>query len=292
MHRGGAGLSCMHPPSSQRSSPLTLLRVKGRFFDAGGVSIHFTDEGRGAPLVLLHGFAVDADLNWRLPGIVRSLRKEFRVIAMDLRGHGLSGKPHDAESYGRLLFDDVWRLLDHLGLERAHVAGYSLGGFVTLKLATTHPERLVSASVLGAGWESLQAGPFGETIARLVEELETKGSIGPVSGHLGGERRAPSLRHRLWVQLATRFFNDRRALAGVLRGTPALAVTEAELRALRVPVCSITGSDDTLVAGARALVGRVPDLTQTVLPGADHVAAPLRRQFRQALAAFLRAHPG
>jgi pimeloyl-ACP methyl ester carboxylesterase len=129
-------------------------RVEGGHFDSQGVRIHFTDEGSGTPLVLLHGFAVNADLNWRLPGLTETLAREFRVISMDLRGHGLSGKPHDPELYGEAMAEDVIALLDHLGIEKAHLAGYSLGGVITLKLATTHPDRLLSASPLGAGWEN------------------------------------------------------------------------------------------------------------------------------------------
>jgi pimeloyl-ACP methyl ester carboxylesterase len=103
-------------------------RVEGHYFESGGVRLHFTDEGSGPPVVLLHGFAVNADLNWRLPGVTQALTPEFRVISLDLRGHGLSGKPHEPEQYGRLMADDVIALLDHLGIEKAHVVGYSLGG--------------------------------------------------------------------------------------------------------------------------------------------------------------------
>lgn len=69
-------------------------RVEGRCFDSNGVCLRYTVEGEGESVVLLHGFAVNADINWRLPGITQALAKEFRVIAMDLRGPGLSGKPH------------------------------------------------------------------------------------------------------------------------------------------------------------------------------------------------------
>jgi pimeloyl-ACP methyl ester carboxylesterase len=130
---------------------LATRRVCGQWLDADGVRLHYTDEGAATPVVLLHGFAVNADLNWRPPGITAALVRGFRVIALDLRGHGLSDKPHDPGRYGMEMLEDIPRLLDHPGIERAHVVGYSLGGIITLKLAATHPERLLSAAVLGAG---------------------------------------------------------------------------------------------------------------------------------------------
>ena len=79
---------------------LLIHRVEGSFVVLEGVPIHYTTEGEGEPVVLLHGFAVNADLNWRLVGITERLATEFRVIAVDQRGHGLSGKPHEPASYG------------------------------------------------------------------------------------------------------------------------------------------------------------------------------------------------
>jgi pimeloyl-ACP methyl ester carboxylesterase len=267
---------------------LGMPRKKGRFFDSEGARIHFTDEGSGEPVVLVHGFAVNADLNWRLPGIMRTLRRRFRVVAMDMRGHGLSDKPHGTEHYGLCMVADVRRLLDELQIERAHVVGYSLGGFVVLKLATLEPSRLISASILGAGWEQPARGAFMDGLARLADEIESTGSVGPISANLGSSRRRPSLRHRIWVRLVTRLLNEPAALAAVIRSTPELGVTEAELAAIELPVCSIVGEHDPLLEGARALRGRVRRLTHLVVPRADHLQAPLRSGLQQGLLQFLR----
>ncbi|HEX72751.1 MAG TPA: alpha/beta fold hydrolase, partial [Candidatus Hydrogenedentes bacterium] len=93
-------------------------RVTGDYFDSNGVRIHYTVEGAGDPVILVHGFAANADLNWRLPGVTKALAKEFRVIALDNRGHGLSDKPHDPQQYGAEMIEDVVRLMDHLGIEK------------------------------------------------------------------------------------------------------------------------------------------------------------------------------
>jgi pimeloyl-ACP methyl ester carboxylesterase len=258
------------------------------------VSIHFTDEGPrdGEPVVLIHGFAVNANLNWRLPGVTAALARDFRVISMDLRGHGRSGKPHDDSRYGPHMADDVIRLLDHLNIERAHVIGYSLGGFVALKLAASASasERLRSASVLGAGWEPPDNSEFLEALPRLADQLEAGRGVGPLMGNLGAGRSKPGLLHQVWVKLMTRYFNDQRALIGVIRSAPELAVTGAELEAIRIPVCSIVGSADPLLVAVDAMRGRVLDHTITVVNGADHLGAPMRAEFHQGLRQFLLGH--
>jgi pimeloyl-ACP methyl ester carboxylesterase len=99
------------------------------------VRIRFVEEGAGEPVVLLHGFAGSLTNAWRGTGVLADLSKDHRVVAMDLRGHGRSGKPHSADAYGDEMVQDVVRLMDHLKMPRAHVVGYSLGGAVAAKLA-------------------------------------------------------------------------------------------------------------------------------------------------------------
>jgi pimeloyl-ACP methyl ester carboxylesterase len=265
-------------------------RVEGSHFDSQGVRIHFTDEGSGTPLVLLHGFAVNADLNWRLPGLTEVLAREFRVISMDLRGHGLSGKPHEPELYGEAMAEDVIALLDHLGIEKAHLAGYSLGGVITLKLATTHPERLLSASPLGAGWENPEDSTFLVALAGIAEALESGRGVPPLAASLGGDREAPGFLHTIWVRIMTGWLNDGPALAAVVRGVGGLTIDREALRRISVPVCSIVGTRDPMKPGVDAMVGVVPDHTVVFLEGADHLQAPRSADLAKALLEFLRGH--
>jgi pimeloyl-ACP methyl ester carboxylesterase len=265
-------------------------RVSGRYFDSNGVPLHYTVEGEGEPVVLLHGFAVNADINWRLPGITRALARTFRVIAMDLRGHGLSGKPHDHRQYGVEMVDDVPRLLDHLNIDKAHVVGYSLGGMIALKLAVTHPERLLTASPLGAGWERPETSAFLGAVDEIEEALKSGHGVGPLSAHLGGEREKPGILHTLWVKLATQYLNDGIALGDMVRALPELAVEEEDVRRISVPMCSIVGSRDPLKAGVDAMQGLVPDLEVTVLEGSDHIRAPGRPELLGTLKCFLEKH--
>lgn len=121
-------------------------------FDSAGTKIHYTVEGAGEPVLLIHGYRANGNLNWRVPGVNRLLSSDYRVIALDARGHGASDKPTEVDAYGEHMVEDAVRLLDHLQIERAHVVGYSMGGMITMKLTALHPERVRSAVVGGMGW--------------------------------------------------------------------------------------------------------------------------------------------
>ncbi len=95
-------------------------------------------ETSGTPVVLLHGFTGSADM-WLMNGVAAALRGRHRVLALDCRGHGLSDKPHDPMKYGLQMADDIVELLDHLGYERAHVHGFSLGGWILAQLLASPP---------------------------------------------------------------------------------------------------------------------------------------------------------
>ena len=264
-------------------------RVVGNYFDSAGVRIHYTDEGRGTPLVLIHGFAINADLQWRSIGLTQTLSKDYRVIAPDLRGHGLSDKPRDPAMYGARMADDIVRLLDHLNIAKAHVVGYSFGGFVTLKLAAAHPERLLSAAVCGAGWEkpSVDNQTFAEAVAKA---LETGEGFGPLNQRLGLPPEPARLRTRFLIKLILYCLNDRHALAAVMRGGLGLAVTEDELRANRVPVLAMIGEKDGLRPGAEELGKRMANCTLVIIEGGGHMKTTEKPAFLAELQAFLAKH--
>ena len=108
-------------------------------FDSDGVPIHYLVTGRaeGEPVVLIHGFAGNIETGGQ---VIAVLQKDYKVIALDCRGHGGSGKPHDPAKYGVEMANDVARLLDHLKIDKAHVVGYSMGSGIALNFAVHHPE--------------------------------------------------------------------------------------------------------------------------------------------------------
>ncbi|HPO13084.1 MAG TPA: alpha/beta hydrolase [Candidatus Hydrogenedentes bacterium] len=265
---------------------ITPERVEGACFDSAGVRIHYTDEGQGTPVLLVHGLAVNADVQWRWRGLMQLLTKDYRVIALDTRGHGLSDKPHDPAMYGIQMVEDIVRLLDHLHIEKAHVVGYSFGGFITLKLVATHPERLLSAAVCGAGWEqpTEENLVFGEAVAQAMEKGK---GFGPLNKRLGLGDGPPPLYEKLVMKLALYYFNDRRALAATMRGGLELAVSEEELRANRVPVLVMVGSKDGLRPDSEELAKRMANCALVIVEGGGHINTSGKTAFHTGLLSFL-----
>ena len=126
--------------------------------NVNGCPINYIVEGTGAPVMLIHGFASSLQGNWRAPGIVDAIVKAGRqVIAIDCRGHGRSGKPHDPAAYAdSAMADDAVAVLDHLHIEKADLAGYSMGGFLSSTLLVNRPERWRSVIISGMGDELLK----------------------------------------------------------------------------------------------------------------------------------------
>ncbi len=261
----------------------------GHYFDAEGIQIYYTDEGEGVPVVLLHGFACNGHLEWRKNRVIEALRKEYRVIVPDQRGHGRSDKPHTPEQYGVQMVEDVVRLLDHLNIEKAHVVGYSMGGFITLKLIAMHPERLISAAPCGAGWELVtnENMAFGEAVAKAIE---TRDGFGPLGKRLGLRDAPPTLLDKVIAVVALDVFNERLALAAVMRGMHTLAVTQEELQQNTVPVLTIIGGSDGLLASAEALAAHMANHEMSVLDSKDHVTTPDCGEFMDELVPFLKKH--
>src|SRR5688572_7199163 len=140
-------------------------------FEHDGVEIAFLDQGHGEPIVLVHGFASTAQVNWVNPGWVATLAKaRRRVIALDNRGHGASSKLYDPTVYhSARMAEDVRALLDHLDLTRADVMGYSMGARISAFFALAHPDRLRRAVFGGLGIHLVRGVGLPESIAEALE---------------------------------------------------------------------------------------------------------------------------
>jgi pimeloyl-ACP methyl ester carboxylesterase len=264
------------------------------FFDSGGVKIRYVDAGRGEPVVLIHGFASSIDANWGQTKVLDALSKDFRVVALDVRGHGKSDKPHDAASYGLAVVEDVTRLLDYLHIARAHIVGYSMGGAIAGKLITVHPDRVISA-VFGGSAPRLGWTPQAERGANeLAESLEQGHGMRPLILRLAPPNEPKPSDEAIERQSqASLGRNDALALAAVQRGIKEQAVTLAEVRALRMPLLAVIGSADPIKAGVDAFKQIKPDLKVVVIDGATHSGArgaPARPEFAAAVHDFLAAH--
>ncbi len=263
-------------------------RVQGQYFDSNGVRIHYTVDGQGEPVILVHGFAANADANWRAPGIIKALAKDYQVIAFDNRGHGLSDKPHDPAAYGKEMCNDIVRMMDHLHIQKAHVVGYSMGGFITYKFLTMYPERLLSAAPCGAGWE--RDGEDSALREEIAASLDRGEGFLPQFKALAPEgKKVPSRLAKRFDQVLTKV-NDEKALAAAMRGMDNLRVTEEQLRANKVPTLTIIGADDPLRKGVDPMKGVMANQEIVYLKRRDHTTALPDPKFLKTLRAFIKRH--
>jgi pimeloyl-ACP methyl ester carboxylesterase len=269
---------------------IPTARAADQYFDSAGVKVRYVEEGKGEPVLLIHGFGASADLQWRLPGLIRALAKNYHVITYDNRGHGKSGKPHDVKDYGMNLVEDPVRLLDHLKIKKAHVVGYSMGAMITAKLLATHPERLRTATLGGAGPVANDPRMLSFTNL-LADSLDQGKGIGPlIEGLTPPGKPRPTADQIKTINQLFGAVNDTKALAAVARSFKDLAVTDAELKANRVPTLAIVGADDPLKVGVDTLPKRMSDVKLVVIPGSDHMNAFIRPQFLQTVEAFIAEH--
>src|SRR5579863_10355996 len=135
------------------------------------VELAYLDQGEGEPIVLVHGFASTAAVNWVHPGWITTLvNDQRRVIALDNRGHGASAKLYDPAAYhSSIMAEDVRALLDHLALTRADVMGYSMGARIAAYLALQHPQRVRSAVFGGLGSHLIEGVGLPMSVASALE---------------------------------------------------------------------------------------------------------------------------
>jgi len=263
-------------------------RTEGQYFDSDKVPIYYTIEGNGETIILLHSFAVNADLSYRRPGITQELSKNFRVIAFDIRGHGLSGKPHDPDKYGLEMGYDLIRLMDHLNIDKAHIVGFSLGGFIALKLAPRYQDRFESLSLICSGWEKPDESKFTDVVARAKKELNSGKGIDPIFEQLVPDNHISTPSHRFWLHFMTRFLNDRFALIAMLDRLQDLYLTEQEIKSIHIPVLSIVGDKDPFLKGAEALDSVALNHKLHIVKNAGRVKIPLRDETTKEIINFIK----
>lgn len=256
------------------------------FFDSDGVRIRYITLGEGEPVVLVHGFTATLESNWG-PRTVKKLAENYRAIAFDNRGHGKSDKPHSPEAYGTHMVDDIVRLLDHLGIEKAHIVGYSMGGFITAKMTTMYPERMLSATLGGAGWMDPENQVI-ELNDELAQSLENGHGMGPLIKALTpAGRPEPTEQQIAVINNMMEATNDVKALAAVIRAMGQLSVTREELEANQVPTLALIGSIDPLIASVIPMQGVMPNLEIVRIEGANHLTASRHPVFMSALQTHL-----
>jgi pimeloyl-ACP methyl ester carboxylesterase len=222
-------------------------------FKANGVKIAYSVQGKGEPVVLIHGWLSSAGLNWDLPGTTALLAKDFQVIELDVRGHGQSDKPTKEEDYGDELVADVVRLLDHLKIKKAHIVGYSMGGIITANFIAKHPDRVLSGTLGGMGWH--KKGGFGELGFGMIGKNDPNAKAVTICG----------------------------------RSLAKLSLTEEQIKSIKVPVTVLVGDKDDLIR--KLYVDPLKDARKDWpiidIEDANHISCILKKQFKEEIHKWL-----
>ena len=229
-------------------------------FTSDGLDLAYDEfgpaDGRKA-IVLVHGFSANRTENWKRMGWYDAIAgKGLRGLALDCRGHGGSAKPHQPEKYDRIaMARDVFALMDHAGVESAHLLGFSMGAHIALTAAMEEGGRIDHLVVAGVGGKIFEPGREPGAMARAMEADSPDDITDPML--------------RSFRLFADEQKEDRLALAACSNG-PREAITKDALRAIRRPTLVIAGSRDQLAGPPQGLADAIAGARAVTLPGCDH----------------------
>lgn len=247
-------------------------------FKHGDAEIAYLDMGDGEPILLIHGFASNKEVNWVGPSWVTTLtRAGRRVIALDNRGHGRSTKFHDPAAYhSTKMADDARALLDHLEISRADVMGYSMGARITAFLALNHPGRVRSAILGGLGIRLVEGVGLPQSIADAMDAP----SLADVTDPQG----------RTFRSFAEQTHSDLAALAACIRGSRQ-TLGRADVAGIATPLLVAVGTQDVVAGSAQGLTELVPGARALDIPGRDHMLAVGDKVYKSGVLQFLQERP-
>ena len=250
-------------------------------FKSGGLSIAYDDiqPDAGKTVLLIHGFATSRAENWRRLGWYGAFeRKGYRVVALDQRGHGESDKPHDPAAYGReALLGDIVGLMDHLGLGRVDLMGYSMGARMALQMALSHRGRIDNLIVGGIGGGMFE--PPDPSKAPTMTMAEAMQAADPES--------IPDKTLRGFRLFADGQGEDRLALAAFTEGRMGGGFDKDDLGGILTPTLVVAGSLDEMAGDPQALADLIPGAKSVTLPACDHFSAIPHALYKAAVFDFL-----
>lgn len=248
-------------------------------FSSQNVRLAYIDEPpaagcRGDPILLIHGFASTHAINWVFTQWVKTLTDAGRrVIAFDNRGHGRSDKLYDPKAYAvPVMAEDARNLLDHLGIAKADVMGYSMGARIAAFLTKSHREKVRSLILGGIGENLVEGGQVLLGVAEAMEAPSVDALTDPVQ--------------KMFRQFAEATKSDLHALAACSRGARHV-FTEKELREFDLPVLIAVGAKDEVAGDAQRLATLFPHARMLPIPDRDHNRAVGDLVFKRGVLEFL-----
>jgi len=243
----------------------------------GDVEIAYLDEGPRSsipPVILVHGFASNKEVNWIYPQWVSTLTKTGRrVIALDNRGHGKSSKLYDPAAYhSATMAEDVRALLDHLGIERADCMGYSMGARICAFLALKHPTRVRSVVLGGLGIKLTDGVGLPESIADALL-APSRDAVTDPTGHL-------------FRSFAEQTRSDLKALAACIRGSRQ-TMSREDAASIEAPVLIAVGTKDNVAGSSHELAAVMKNARALDIPDRDHMLAVGDKVFKAGVLHFL-----
>jgi len=249
-------------------------------FSHDGLRLAYRDErsagGHDTPVLLIHGFASSIEVNWVFPGWFKTLGEAgYRVIAIENRGHGASDKPHQPAAYStHRMASDALALLDHLGIERAFVQGYSVGARISSFLTLDHPERVLGLAMGGLGIHLVEGVGLPLGIAEALERHDPENITDPTQ--------------KMFRSFAEKNRQDLVALAACIRGSRQV-MDRDEVKRIRTPTLVAVGTNDPIAGPPEPLVVMMPSARAFAIEGRDHNLAVGDRSHRAAVLAFFEA---
>ncbi len=243
-----------------------------------GVRLHYEETGSGTPVIFVHEFAGD-HLAWEAQ--MRHFGQRYRAITYAARGYPPSDVPPAVESYSQArAADDIAAVLDHLGIDKAHVVGLSMGGFATLHFGFRHTARALSLCVTGCGYgaEKGQQDKFRAEVAAVAAFLDERGieafaakyAYGPTRVQF--ENKDPRGFDEFKRQLAQHSaVGARNTQLGVQGERPSLYDLTDQMKTLTVPTLILTGDEDWPCLQPGLLMKQaIPSAALSVMPNCGH----------------------
>ena len=246
-------------------------RQHGWFTMSDGVKIHYVTLGdTGSWVVLIHGYTGSAEGNWFANGIAAALAENYRVVALDCRNHGQSDKPVPGGP-GRA--KDVIELMNHLGIERAHVHGYSMGGMITSRLLALIPDRIITAGFGGSGVRETD-DEFRALVPADPQGVDPDEATASRNLRISAAMNNGMTREEAEAAVANAAPRERRFPAAPAASQDERRTSiELDLRKVDVPVLAINGEYDGPFSKTHRLWRELRDFTNVVLPGKSHLTA-------------------